>query len=164
MNLGIAWMLALAVTVATEVTLFPLVDSSDPIRVSGAIFDSKDPDSPAIWMQLENRTSRPIAADQIWLRAAQFFTPSEMARNKDREAYSCGRIGRAEFDEVTGSLPPGQPITTRFKIGSDCALDAVHAHLFIYVVSIGPGPIDQAIWFRDPPSFVRLLAAAMPHQ
>ena len=163
MNVLASAIVVLTVAAQSPVTIFPLVDPADPVRVSGAIFDSKDPDNPAIWMQLENTTTRPFPANQIWMRASQFFTPSERARNKDNVAYSCGRIARPEFDEVTESLPPGKPITTRFKIGSDCALDAPHAHLFVYVVSIGPGPIDQAIWFRDPPSFVRLLAAAMPH-
>lgn len=162
-NAVISAAFVLAAATTGVVTVFPLSDPSDPILVSGGIFDTKDADAPAIWVQLENTTSRPLPANQIWLRASQFFTPSEMARNRDNVPYSCGRIARAEFDEVTDALPPHQHVTARFQIGTDCALDAPHVHLFIHVSSIGPGPIDEQIWRRDPPSFARLLAAAMPH-
>ena len=155
--------LALAQAATPEVTLFPLFDPADPIHLSDAVFNDREQTNPIVSVELENAASRPIPTDQIWLRAAQFFTPSEMAHNGDGVAYSCGRLARPSFDQAAAILKPGEALTAQFSIGPDCALDATHVHLFIHVASIGPGPIDAAIWYRDPPSFVRLLAAAMPH-
>ncbi len=149
---------------APEVTLFLLFDPADPIHLSDALFNDREQTNPIVTVEIENTTSRSIPTDQIWLRSAQFFTPSEMARNGDNVPYSCGRMARPSFDDGATVLRPAEVLTARFSIGPDCALDAPHVHLFIHVVSIGPGPIDAAIWYRDPPSFVRLLAAAMPHQ
>jgi len=159
----VALTLALAQAAAPEVTLFTLFDPTDPIRLSDAVFNDRDQANPIISVQLENTTSRPIPTSQIWLRASQFFTPGEMAHNGDNVAYSCGRLARPSFDESETILRPSEVLTASFSIGPDCALDAPHVHLFIHVASIGPGAIDAAIWHRDPASFVRLLAAAMPH-
>jgi hypothetical protein len=158
----IALALACAQT-ASEVTLFPLFDPADPIHLSDAVFNDREQSNPIISLELENTTSRPIPTNQIWLKASQFFTPSEMARNGDNVAFSCGRLARPSFEDSKAALASGEVLTASFSIGPDCALDARHVHLFIHVASIGPGPIDSAIWYRDPASFVRLLAAAMPH-
>ncbi|MEO8678010.1 MAG: hypothetical protein ABI665_03130 [Vicinamibacterales bacterium] len=162
-SIVVSGFVVIAVAAQSQPTMFPLVDAADPVRLSEAVLDAADPDHPAIEVRLENTTSRQIELDQIWLRASQFFTPSEVARNKDGVAYFCGRMTRPRFDESETTLPPHGSVYARLPIGSECRLDAPHVHMFIHVASIGPGPIDQAIWFRDPASFVRLLAAAMPH-
>jgi hypothetical protein len=160
----VSGMLALAFVGQATVTVFPLFDPSDPLRLSNAVFSADDPLNPTLVVQLENTTSRSFATNLIWLRAAQFFTPSEVMRNGDNVAYACERLARARFDDDKTTLPPGERVFATFPIGSECDLDAQHVHLFVHVASIGPGPIDAAIWYRDPASFVRLLTAAMPHQ
>jgi hypothetical protein len=164
MNAGVLGILALALAAQATVTVFPLFDPGDPVRLSNAVFNADDPMNPSLVVQLENTTSRSFATSQIWLRASQFFTPSEVLRNGDNVAYTCERLARARFDGDTTTLRPGGKVFATFPIGSECDLDAPHVHLFVHVASIGPGPIDAAIWFRDPASFVRLLTAAMPHQ
>ncbi len=164
-NALVAGTLALALAVAAQsvVTVSPLFDRADPVRLWQATLNLDDPDEPEISVQLENTTARPIPLDEIWLRASQFFTPSEVARMGSDVADACGRLGRAEFERPATVLPPGGRAVARFSMGPGCNLDAPHLHVFIHVASIGPGPIDAAIWNRDPSSFGRLLAAAMPH-
>jgi len=154
---------ALALHGLGVVTVFPLSDRTDPLQLSRASFDGDDPEDPAIVVEIENVTARPVPTSQIWLRASRFFTPSEMAENDIHAAYYCGRLGRASFAGRLESVAPAARVTARFSIGTDCDLDGPHTHLFIHVSSIGPGPLEQAVWYRDPPSFARLLAAAMPH-
>lgn len=156
--------LALAVAAQATVTAFPLFDPGDPVRLSNAVFNADDPMNPSLVVQLENTTSRSFATNQIWLRAAQFFTPGEVLRNGNNVAYVCERLARARFDDDKTTLPPGGRVFATFPIGSECDLEAPHVHLFVHVASIGPGPIDAAVWYRDPASFVRLLGAAMPHK
>lgn len=146
------------------VTVLPLFEPDDPVRLSGGAFDSEDPSHPAITVTLENTTSLALSTSRVWLSVSRFFTPAEVRRNGDRIVSSCGIMARANNDEAAQVIPPGTKVQVKLGLGQTCVLDPQHEHFFVFVERITAGQrFADATWKRDPADFGRLLQAAMPH-
>jgi hypothetical protein len=144
-----------------QVGVVPLVDESDPIRLSDATFDGTDPERRAITVRLENKTAQPISTDRIWLSFVRFYTPDETQRNGT--IWNCGLSARANHDQPSEAveLLPGASLRVRMPLAPGCVLDPQHEHFSAAVSRITTARNSAMTeWKREPADFSRLLQAA----
>ena len=151
---------ASAITMRADSQLIPLVDPSDPVRITNSMLEFEDDVRPVMTLELENETAFPIQTSDIWLNRARFFTKTESAA--DRKVWDCTLFSSAAHDEPSKVIPPLQRAVIRVSLTTSCDYKRDHEHFFVHVSLIGHR-VSEPQWKRDPGEFVRLLSAAMPH-
>ena len=153
-----------AAAVVADVSVIPLAEVDDPIRLSNGRFDLQDPARPALVVDLENTTTQPISTAQVWLSMSRFFTKSETIATGDRIALTCGKVAHADIDGRPEEIPPGRKVSVKLFVVPTCKHDLQHQHFYIYVTQLSVGRrYGEAAWKREPGDAMRLLHAAMPH-
>jgi hypothetical protein len=162
-QLLIAVMFALCgIRSAADSLLIPLVDPADPVRITNAKIEFEDDIRPVMFVELENEADSVITTASVWLDTARFFTKTEMARAGDRKVWDCALGTTAAGRGSPQAIAPHGRVVARIPLVQGCQHNRDHEHFFVYVSRVGERFIAPS-WQRDPQEFVRLLAAAMPH-
>ena len=145
---------------SADSVVIPLVDPADPIRVVGGRIEFVDDTHPVMLVELENETAQPVETTQVWLHLARFYTEGEMDRAGDRKVWDCALITTAALRQPPRVMVPGDRATVLVPV--PCEANREHEHFFVEVTRVGGSSTPS--FKRTPGDFVRLLAAAQPHQ
>ena len=146
---------------AADSLVIPLVDSSDPVRITNAKLEFEDDIRPIMFVELENETDQAISTGHVWLNSVRFYTKTEVARAADRKIWDCGLMSTAADDNQAQPIYPGARVIVRIARGQ-CDHNRDHEHLSIEVARIG-SRFSEPVWKRSAGDSSRLLGAAMPH-